>query len=213
MYAAHIIPGPSGRVAPGTSRLSILAPPGTYTVKLTVGGVEQTQPLVVRKDPNSGGTEGDIVAQTRALSAIRTDLNEAADAVERIEAVRVQVDGITRLVEDPTVRRAADSLQKQLMDLEMNLVDLRLTGGGQDGVRFGSKLIAKLGYLANGISSSDYRPTDQHAEVQRILDGELRTHLAALEGLLSRELPAFNALLRQRNVPNVVVRARSTISD
>ncbi len=213
VYAAHIIPGPNGRSAPGTSRLSILAPPGTYTVKLTVGSVEQTQPLVVLKDPNSGGTEGDIATQTRTLVAIRADLNEAADAVQRIESVRVQVDGITRIVDDALVRKAADSLQQRLVDLEMNLVDLRLTGGGQDGVRFGSKLIAKLGYLANGIASSDYRPTDQHAEVQRILNGELRAHLSALEALLSKELPAFNELLRQRNVPNVVVRARATISD
>jgi len=212
-YAPHIVPGPNGRVAPGTSTLSILAPPGTYTVKLTVGGVEQSQPLVVRKDPNSGGTEGDIAAQTRALVAIRNDLNEAADAVHRIEAVRVQVDGITRVVEDATVKKAAEALQQQLVDLEMNLVDLRLTGGGQDGVRFGSKLISKLGYLANGIATSDHKPTDQHGEVQQLLDAQLRTHLTALDALLAKELVAFNELLRQRNVPNVVVKARATISE
>ena len=212
MYAAHILPGPDGRLAPGTSTLSILAPPGTYTVKLSAGGVEQTQSLVVRKDPNSGGTEGDIAAQTRALIAIRADLNEAADAVHRIESVRVQMDAIARVVDDATVKKAAESLQQQLMDLEMNLVDLRLTGGGQDGVRFGSKLIANLGYLANGVSSSDHRPTNQHAEVQTILTGQLRTHLTALDGLLEKELAAFNALLKQQNVPNVVVKLRARIS-
>jgi photosystem II stability/assembly factor-like uncharacterized protein len=212
MYAPHIVPGPNGRVAPGTNTLAILAPPGTYTVKLTAAGVEQTQPLVVRKDPNSGGTEGDIVAQTRALVGLRNDLNQAADAVHRIEAVRVQLENINRLVEDATVRRSADSLNQKLMDVEMNLVDLRLTGGGQDGVRFGSKLISKLGYLANGMAASDHKPTNQHAEVQQILAEQLRTHLAALDALFARELVAFNELLKQRNVPNIVVKPRA-ISD
>ena len=95
----------------------------------------------------------------------------------------------------------------------MNLVDLRQTGGGQDGVRFGSKLISKLGYLANGMAASDHKPTDQHTEVAGILKGELRTHLTALDGLLTKELVAFNELLKQKNVPNVVVKPRTVISE
>jgi hypothetical protein len=58
MYAPHIVPGPNGRNAPGTNVLSILAAPGRYTVKLEVNGTTQTQQVVVRKDPNSGGIEG-----------------------------------------------------------------------------------------------------------------------------------------------------------
>jgi hypothetical protein len=168
-------------------------------------------PLVVSKDPNSGGTEADIDAQTRTLVALRADLDAAADAVHRIEAARVQIEAVARVVDDAEVRRAADSLQQRLVDLEMHLVDLRQTGAGQDGVRFGSKLISKIAYLANGIGSSDFAPTDQHLQVQQILDGELRGHLAALDALLGKELAAFNAMLRQRNVPNVVVRARSAM--
>lgn len=208
MYAPHIIPGPEGRVAPGTGRLSILAPPGRYTVRLTVDGRVHTQPLEVRKDPNSGGTEGDIATQVQMLQAIARDMNEGADAVHRIEAVRVQLEGLARVVNDDAVRRANSELQQKLVDLEMNLVDLRLTGGGQDGVRFGSKLLSKLNYLANGVSSSDYRPTDQHGEVQQLLNTQLRQHLSALDALLSREVGAFNELLRARGIPNVVVGVR-----
>jgi len=208
IYAAHLVAGPNGRVAPGTGTLSILAPPGTYTVKLSAGGVEHTQPLVVRKDPNSGGTEGDIAGQVRTLLAIRNDLNEAAEAVHRVESARVQIEAIARVVDDAAVKRAADALKQQLMDVEMNLVDLRLTGQGQDGVRFASKLISQLAYLANGIGSSDYKPTNQHTEVQVLLNGQLREHIAALDRLLDRELAAFNVMLKERSVPNVVVKAR-----
>ena len=94
------------------------------------------------------------------------------------------------------------------VSLEMNLVDLRLTGAGQDGVRFASKLIGKINYLANGLASGDFKPTDQQVEVRKILGDQLRAHLGALDGLFSGELAAFNELLRKRNVPNIVVGRR-----
>jgi hypothetical protein len=204
MYAAHMIVAQEGRVAPGTTRISVLMAPGTYTVRLNVGGVEQTRQLEVRKDPNSAGTQAEIEEQVRMVAAVRTDMNQGAEAVHRIESVRVQLDGIRRSVTDADVRRAAAALEEKLVELEMNLVDLRQTGGGQDGVRFGSKLIAKLGYLANGLANADFKPTDQQGEVQVLLNGQMQQHLTALESLIGSDLNALNALLRQKNVPNVV---------
>jgi hypothetical protein len=57
--------------------LQISAPPGAYTVKLSAGGRELTQPLTVSKDPNSGGSEAEIEAQMHLLFDLRefgTDL-------------------------------------------------------------------------------------------------------------------------------------------
>lgn len=212
MYAPHIIAPPEGRVAPGTGRLSILAPPGTYTVTLNAGGQTQSQTVEVRKDPNSGGTEGDIAAQVAMLTQIARNMNDGADAVHRIESMRVQLMGIERAVEDQQVRRTAADLQQKLIDLEMNLVDLRQTGTGQDGVRFGSKLLSKLNYLTGGVAASDFKPTDQATEVRTILNAQLNDHLNALDLLITRDLQAFNDLLKLRNIPNVVVRPRSGVS-
>jgi photosystem II stability/assembly factor-like uncharacterized protein len=204
LYAPHVVAGIDGRIAPGTNRLTILQPPGRYTVTLSVDGIEQTQTVEVRKDPNSGGTEADIEAQMVVLRALHQDLNAAAAMVKRIEAVRVQLDGLARTVTDSAVVNRAAALGQQLIDLEMNLVDLRLTGGGQDGVRFGSKLIAKIGYLGNGLASGDFKPTDQQLEVQRILEEQLRGHGTALDALLRAGLGALNDLLRSRNVTNII---------
>ncbi len=206
MYAPHIAAGADGRVAPGTARLTILHPPGTYTVRLTVDGASRTQQLVVRKDPNSAGTEADIAAQTGAVSALRDELNTAAAAVSRIEQARAQLEALPRLTTDTAMQRAATTMNQKLMDLEMNLVDLRLTGAGQDGVRFGSKLISRIGYLANGMSIGDFKPTDQHLEVQTILAEQLRTHLRALDGLMTADLAALNEQLRTRSLPIIVDR-------
>ena len=91
----------------------------------------------------------------------------------------------------------------------MNLVDLRQTGGGQDGVRFGAKLISKLGYLGErdgGERSQADEPAwrgaadPEHASCARIS--------RRWTGIIAKELAAFNELLKQRNVPNVIVRPR-----
>jgi hypothetical protein len=207
MYAPYIMPGAEGRVAPGTSRLTLLQPPGTYTVRLTVDGVSQTQPLVVRKDPNSAGTEADIAAQTQTASALRDDLNTAAAAVNRIETARLQLEGLPRITNDTAMRRAAAAMNQKLIDLEMNLVDLRQTGGGQDGVRFGAKLISRIGYLAGGLTSGDFKPPNQHLEVQKILADELRLRLQALDALLTADLSGLNEQLRSRGLPIIADKA------
>jgi hypothetical protein len=147
----------------------------------------------------------------RALFAIRADLNLAADAVHQIEGVRVQLDSIARRNGDAEAKRAAEAFHQKLMDLEMNLVDLRQTGGGQDGVRFAAKLISKLGYLATGLSASDHAPTTQHVEVQKVLNTDLKSNLSALDAFLRTDLQTLNQLLTSRGLPAVTVRPRGPI--
>jgi hypothetical protein len=54
--------------------MALLAPPGTYTVKLSVDGQELSQPLIVVRDPNAGGTDADIQKQMAMLFDLRKDL-------------------------------------------------------------------------------------------------------------------------------------------
>jgi hypothetical protein len=164
-----------------------------------------TQPLIVGKDPNSGGGEEDIQAQMTVLFELRKALNDAAAAVNRAELVRSQLERLLAIIEDAGIRKSGEDLNRRLTELEMDLVDLRLTGG-QDGVRFGAKLISKINYLANGLASGDFRPTSQQLEVQRMLEEQLRSALGLLAGVLSKELGAFNEMLRNKNVPNIIVK-------
>jgi photosystem II stability/assembly factor-like uncharacterized protein len=204
MYAEHVAVGPDGRTAPGTGRVSILVAPGTYTVKLNVGGTEHTRTVEVRKDPNTAGTVAEIQEQVAMLQAIRADMNAGAQAVRRIESARVQLALLKRSVTDAEVVRAATALEAKLVEQEMNLVDLRQTGGGQDGVRFGSRLMSKLNYLTGGLAVNDFKPTDQQAEVQTLLNTQMKQHLTAIESLFGTDLAALNAMLRAKNIPNVV---------
>jgi photosystem II stability/assembly factor-like uncharacterized protein len=205
MYAPHVPLGPEGwRAAPNAQALSILAPPGSYTVKLAASGRELQQPLTVRKDPNTGGTEADIEAQMKVLFGLQQQINTAVDAINRIEKVRSQLEAQARILEDAAIKKAREELLQKLVDLEMNLIDLRHTPGGQDGVRYAAKLLSRMGYLANGLASGDFRPTDQQLEVEKLLQERLREQTSRLDSLLGKDLAAFNDLLRSRNIPNVV---------
>jgi len=206
LYAPYVRVGPEGwRPAPGVGRLSILAPPGTYTVNLSVGGRDLTQPLTVRKDPHSGGTEADIEAQMKMLFDLRRDLNAGADLVNQVELVRGQIANVAHLIEDASIKKAGDELDRKVVAVEGNLVELRLTGRG-DGVRWGSKLLGKILYLANGLASGDFKPTDQQMEVQKLLEERLKTAQAQVDDLLERDLTALNDMLRKANAPTIVRR-------
>lgn len=228
-YAPEIGNGKEGwRLAPDGARMSVLMPPGTYTVKLSVAGTEATpasQQLVVRKDPHSEGTEADINAQLAMLFDLRKDLETAADMVNQIELIRSQLASLNALLDPGTagvspasspnavdyaaIKKAADDLDKKLIDVEDNLIQRRLTGQGQDTVRWPPKLISKLNYLASGIGGADFPPTSQHGEVKALLEAELRTRHRRLDEILDKDLSAFNKLLRDRGIQNIVSAANS----
>jgi hypothetical protein len=103
------------------------------------------------------------------------------------------------------VRVRDDSLEQRLIVIEGQLINLKETGRGQDGVRYGSQAAAQIGYLAGEISSSDFAPTSQQRTVHTVLSTEVKTNRAALDQFILKDLAAFNALLRSRGMKEIVV--------
>lgn len=186
-------------------QIAVLAPPGAYTVTLTLGGRDYTQPLTVLKDPHSGGTDADIGAQTSVLMSLRDGLNAGIDAVNHLEFMRAQVQSIQRTASDTEVKQMAAEVYDALSELEMNFYDLRVTGG-QDGVRYAAKLLSRFNYLANGISGSDFKPTDQHMEVATLLGERLQVELTRVRSTVDKDVAAFNEMLRRHSAGQVVTR-------
>ena len=152
----------------------------------------------------AGGTEADVEAQTRMMVELRGALNAAVETVNQIEMMRTQIEGLGRVTIDPAIRASAEEVNQQLMATEMTLIDLRLTGG-QDGVRYASKLLGKINYLAGGLSSADFKPTDQQLEVQKLIQAQVKEVRTQVEGLRSRIAAGFNDQLRSKNLPIIVV--------
>lgn len=196
------------RPLPEGGRMTLLVPPGTYTVKLTVDGQEFSQPLTVLKDPNAGGNDADIQKQASMLFDLRQDLESAADMINQIESIRGQLENLKQLLRNNAdARSAADDLDKKLIDIEDNLIQRKFTGQGQDTVRFPPKLISKINYLAGGVSSGDFPPNTQQVEVHTMFKAQLAIWRARLADIVGTELANFNRMLREKNIPNVITTA------
>ncbi|HSA57462.1 MAG TPA: hypothetical protein VLE53_17250 [Gemmatimonadaceae bacterium] len=215
LHADWVDLGP-GRVRTASNGLSILQPPGRYTVTLEVDGRTMSQPLVVLKDPNSEGTEADIAAQIAVLQRIRADHDSAAVAINRIEWTRRQLLDLDAILRDQPgangaaeILRASDALARKLIAVEEHLIQLRITGTGQDGVRWPAQISERLRYLAGNVATADFGPTDQQGEVHAVLKAQLDSARRSLDVILSTDLPALNRLLQQRNLPGIIMEESS----
>ena len=210
LYADWVDLGPN-RVRSGGNGISILQPPGTYTVTLEVDGRTSTQPLRVLKDPNSEGTEADIVAQIALLKVMRADHDSAASAINRIEWTRRQVLDLEAILRDQggtgtaEILRQSQALTQKLIAVEEHLIQLRVTGTGQDGVRWPAQVSERLRYLIGNTATADFKPTDQTGEVHQVLKVELEEARRNLNAILPTDLPALNRLLQQRNLPGIIL--------
>jgi hypothetical protein len=173
-----------------------------------VGGQELSQPLIVKKDPNSGGTEADITTQHTMMLELRADLESGSQMANQIEFIRSQLEKLMTTLSGGTdsaaAKSATDALDKKLTDIEDELIQRKLTGQGQDAVRWPPKLLAKISYLASGLGSGDFGPTKQQREVQALLKQQLGGVRQRFDSLLSQDLTTFNKLLSDSNIKTVI---------
>ncbi len=138
-------------------------------------------------------------------------MNDGVEMVNRLETVRAQLAALRNTLRTDSarqdVRTAADSLDAKLVGVEGELTQLLETGRGQDGVRYPTRLIGQLMYLAGGISAGEFEPTDQQREVYQMLSGKIAAQRGAFDRLMAQDVSTFNAMLRQRNLAGVIVTA------
>ncbi|MBM4188038.1 MAG: sialidase [Gemmatimonadetes bacterium] len=204
LYAVGVTVPTEGRPSPGVQRVSELMPPGRYTVRLTAGGQEMTQPLEVRKDPNTGGSQTDIEQKAALHRDLTGELNSAADMVNAIESARAQLATLKATATQDDVKAAADSLERKLIAVEEDLVQLRITGRGQDLIRYQAKAAEKLVYLINDVGSSDEAVTQPQRDVGNVLKERVRAARSALDRVINTDVAAFNRMLGQRGLAGIM---------
>jgi hypothetical protein len=183
-----------------------VAPPGTYSVRMKVNGVTQTESFRIVKDPRSRATQADLQDQFAFLMQVRDETSKANNAVRLVRNIRAQV--ADRLAKLPEPRReefrtASNPLLTTLGDAEREIYQTQ-NRSGQDPLNYPIRLNNKIAALAGVAASTDARPTDQTREVFTTLSRQLDTQLQKIRSTLSRSLPALNRTLTSASLPPIV---------
>ena len=188
---------------------SIMSPPGTYNITLKSGQNSMTKTLKIIKDPNSEGTLEDIYLQNELVTKIYADLNITISHINSIEVIRRQLLDLKAMLNNSNSKKEfvqmVDKLENQFLEIEKQLIQLKITGTGQDGVRYQKMLVEKLRYLAANVQISDFKPADSYLEVYEVLKGRLNSISQKFEKLKTDDLSNTLDTLRNNKVEMIVI--------
>jgi photosystem II stability/assembly factor-like uncharacterized protein len=184
-------------------------PPGTYQVKLTVEGKSYTQNFEIKPDPRLTTTPADYAKQLELGLKIRDKLSETHNAIIQIRDVRKQVEDLLKRVGGQpnfkVVNDAGTALNKKLTTIEETLYQTK-NQSNQDPLNFPIRLNNKLAALGGVVGSAESAPTAQSYAVYDEVVTQIDAELQKLAGLMRTDVPAFNQLVRDQNIPAVVVK-------
>lgn len=181
--------------------------PGSYQVRLTAGSTVQTVPLSVVPDPRTSHPAAAYAEQGTASAELQQMMTDLLRGVRSLRGAREQVTGLVNRSEGrpegAALKSAGDSLAKRLADMDDALVGKATNG--QDIINYPTRFDTQVAGLLGAIDGAE--PPLTAGQKARLADvrGEWARHQTALDQLLGRDLEAFNALVREKGVPAVVV--------
>jgi photosystem II stability/assembly factor-like uncharacterized protein len=182
-------------------------PPGKYQVKLTADGKTLTQNFEIKADPRLTTAPADFAKQMDLGLKIRDKLSETHNAIIQIRDVRKQVEDLLKRVgsQSKPINDAGTALNKKLTTIEEALYQTK-NQSNQDPLNFPIRLNNKLAALGGVVGSADTAPTAQSYAVYDELVTAIDAELQKLSQIVKTDVPAFNQLVRDQNIPAVVVK-------
>ena len=184
-------------------------PPGRHRVRLATSGRVLEDSFEVRKDPRVKVAPADDRARFDLLLKIRDTLTEIHEAITRLRDVRDQVKSVSErsagVARDSSIARAARLLDARLTAVEETLYQTK-NRSNQDPLNYPIRLNNKLSALVGVVEDTEGRPTEQSYEVFDDLSVRIDAQLATLQDLIDGDLAAFNQVVRDQQIPAVIVR-------
>ncbi len=168
-----------------------LAPPGAYTLALTVDGATTTSTATIVKDPRVTYTDAELTEQFVFLMTVRDKLTETMSVVKRVRDTRAEAEALVKKAKaSPRGQRpeaaavldqAMTDLNNRLYTIEERLVQYRARAG-QDLIANPTGIDSKLARLLGFASMGDGPPTDGSRDLlKRLTDGIAERAVALAE--------------------------------
>jgi photosystem II stability/assembly factor-like uncharacterized protein len=190
--------------APGT----ITAIPGNYTAVVRVDKDSVEVPFTLLADPNYKCSQDDYEAQMKFLLQVQGKFNEVIKGIRDIRQAKSQMsDFVAKQGKacPAEVKQMADSLSKALTAIEEKLHQTKAKSG-QDVLNFPIRLDDKIGGVFDMASSGNMAPAKQSVAVYNELAAQADVELAKIKVIVTDGLKAFNKLVREKELPVVVIK-------
>jgi hypothetical protein len=174
--------------------------PGRYTLKLTEGDNVYESPITVLADPRSTHTALDRKAQFDLAMKLYQLLNEMTDDLERINTVRLELDGRVATLA-PTDASAAELRKASAAVDTLRKKIVATTEGGA--ITGEERLRENLADLYGNVVRYEGRPSATQQDRADAIARELRDVMKDFDAWLAKEVPRINPLLESRRLPPI----------
>ncbi len=188
------------------------APPGQYTVKLTVNGRSYVQPLTVKMDPRVKTPPADLLKQFELAQQINSVLSRIARTSREANPLQQGMKALRQKI------KSSPALESVLAELGRKMDAIAGTppadAGGfsinefdadQTSLRYLSRALGGLEAL---VESADVAPGSDAAAAFQNLHRQAENTFAQWDQVKTKELPRLNDLLRQANLPQLPLNGR-----
>ncbi len=143
--------------------------PGEYAVQLVAGGTSQTHKFEILPDPRIETGADDLEAQFEFLKEILGKLGTVNATINAVDALLGQIDSFDRRAKPAALRKASQTLRKELAAIRGALIDVNYS----QAQLWGSGLHEKFNALFDTVDSGDFAPARQTREVFTVLSDQL----------------------------------------
>jgi photosystem II stability/assembly factor-like uncharacterized protein len=189
----------------------VTALPGTYTVKLTVGGQSYSQGLALRMDPRIKASTAELQKQFDAATEVSRRQAEISEAQRGVNQLLLQALRVRSQVHDNT---ALVSAMDALIAKAENVA-------GAPPAHFGmvpskpaveladlESLSRKLAKIFSAINDGDAAPTEDAMKAFSTAQTDLAAVMAKWKALTTKEVPEVNNQLKRAGFPAIVIGAQ-----
>jgi hypothetical protein len=179
--------------------------PGTYRVKLTLGGESQTQTLTIKIDPRVKASADDLKAQFALETKITDEIHRDYVALTQLRNLRSSLKELKPSAATRVASSIAD-LDKKCGEIEGGAGGFGATFLATPAGRGLARLNEGLNSLFGIVDSADAAPTAQATAMFGEVETALNEQLTRWEDVQKKDLPALNVELKKAGLPPVAAK-------
>lgn len=183
--------------------------PGKYFIKIVTDNKDSAiAEAIIKANPNFKETQQEYEEQFNFLISVRDKFSDIQKGIKNIREIRQQInDFMSRAGSDSLkeIKAMADSINKRMTRIEEALYQTKAKSG-QDVLNYPIRLNDQVAGLYNYAASGNYAPTQQVKEAYNYLSTKADLELAMLKTIMEVDVPKFNDLIREKQLPVIGVK-------